>query len=255
MRLLVILSFFILNTSLAEVGKVLKVVGSTDAYLVREQSKIPLTAELFLELGDEIFSQNSMPVIHLFPGTQLSLAKNTQIKLTEHMIEENAEAVKKSSSVIDFIRGILRASITREEGEEVDQKFQAKGVAFGVRGTEFEVSQEGDDEVDLDVFEGSVEVTSPDVQTFVPEIVKANEGFKFNRKNRTFGRRKFSPKFKNHPGFENKKQLRQQWKEMKKQRRAEKGLEKQARAERKRENKLERQNRKESRQKKGPRNK
>lgn len=255
MRLLIFLSFFILNTSFAEVGKVLKVVGDSDAYLMRAQSKISLAPDQILELGDEIFSQNSMPVIHLFPGTQLSLAKNTQIKITEHMIEENAEAVKKSTSVIDFIRGILRASITREEGEEVEQKFQAKGVAFGVRGTEFEVSQEGDDEVDLDVFEGSVEVTSPDVHTFVPEIVKANEGFKFSRKKRLFSRRNFSPKFKNHPGFENKKQLRQQWKEMRKQRRAGKVVEKQARAERKRENKLERQSRKNNRSKKGSRDK
>lgn len=253
MRLLIFLSFFILNTSLAEVGKVLKVVGNSDAYLMRAQSKISLTPDQLLELGDEIFSQNSMPVIHLFPGTQLSLAKNTQIKITDHMIEENAEAVKKSTSVIDFIRGILRASITREEGEEIEQKFQAKGVAFGVRGTEFEVSQEGDDEVDLDVFEGSVEVTSPDVHTFVPEIVKANEGFKFSRKKKLFSRRKFSPKFKNHPGFENKKQLRQQWKELRKQRRADKGVQKEARSERKRDNKLERQTRKNNRPKKGSR--
>jgi hypothetical protein len=204
MRLFFFLSFFILNNSLAEVGKVLKVTGNTGAYLIRESSKITLTPELLLKLGDEIFTQNSIPVIHLYPGTQLSLAFNSQIKLTEHMIEENAETVKKSTSVIELIRGILRASITREEGEEVDQKIQAKGVSFGVRGTEFEVSQEGDDEVDLDVFEGSVEVSSPDVHTFVPEIVKANEGFKFSRKKKTFARRKFSPKFKNHPGFENK---------------------------------------------------
>ena len=255
MRLFIFLSFFILNTSLAEVGKVLKVVGSTDAYLVRDQNKISLTVDQILELGDEIFSENSMPVIHLYPGTQLSLAKNSQIKLIEHMIEENAEAVKKSSSVIDFIRGILRASITREEGEEVDQKFQARGVAFGVRGTEFEVSEEGEDEIDLDVFEGSVEVSSPDVHTFVPEIVKANEGFKFSRKQRKFARRKFSPKFKNHPGFENKKQLRQQWKEMRKQRRVDKGVDKQARAERKSEKKSERQNRKNNKEKKGSRDK
>ena len=161
MRLFFFLSFFILNNSLAEVGKVLKVTGNTGAYLIRESSKITLTPELLLKLGDEIFTQNSIPVIHLYPGTQLSLAFNSQIKLTEHMIEENAETVKKSTSVIELIRGILRASITREEGEEVDQKIQAKGVSFGVRGTEFEVSQEGDDEVDLDVFEGSVEVSSP----------------------------------------------------------------------------------------------
>lgn len=226
MRLFFILSFFILNTSWAEVGKVLKVVGGTDAYLMREQSRIPLSPDLQLELGDEIHSMESLPVIFIFPGTQLSLSQNTQIKLTEHMIEENAEAVSKSTSVIDFVKGMIRASISREEGEEVEQKIQAEGVAFGVRGTEFEVSQQGSDEVDLDVFEGSVEVTSPHVHTFVPEIVKANEGFKYSKKKRLFSRRNFAPKFKNHPGFENKRQLRSQWKELRKKRRADKGIEK-----------------------------
>lgn len=218
MRSILFLSFFILNTSLADVGKVLKIVGGNDAYLIREQSKIPLSPDLQLELGDDIFSQDSLPVIFIFPGTQLSLSKNTQIKLTKHLIEENADAVTKSTSVVDFVKGILRATISREEGEEVEQKIQAEGVAFGVRGTEFEVSQEGSEEIDLDVFEGSVEVSSPHVHTFVPEIVKANEGFKYNKKKRLFTRRKFSPKFKNHPGFENKKQLRAQWKELRKKR-------------------------------------
>lgn len=222
MRLFIFLSLFVLNTGWAEVGKVLKLVGVNDAYLMRDQSRILLTPEMLLELGDELFSQNTHAVIHIFPGTQISLSKNTRIKLTEHLIEENEETVSKSSSIIDFIGGIIRATVTREGGEEVNQKVQAEGVAFGIRGTEFEISQEGTEDVDLDVFEGSVEVTSPDVHTFVPEIVKANEGFKFNRKQRKFSRRKFAPKFKNHPGFENSRQLRQQWKELRRKRRADK---------------------------------
>lgn len=219
MRLFFLISFFILNNSWAEVGKVLKTVGSSDAYLMRAQTKILLSPELELELGDQIFSQNSYTVVHLYPGTQISLAQNTQIKITEFFIEENEESLIKSSSIIDFVTGIIRTVVNREGEEAVDQKFKAKGVSFGVRGTEFEISQDESDNVDLDVFEGSVEVTSPDVHTFVPGIVNANEGFKFNRKQKLFSRRKFAPKFKNHPGFQDKKRLRLQWKELKKKRR------------------------------------
>ncbi len=253
MRLLIFLSLFFINTSWAEVGKVLKLVGGNDAYLMRDQSRILLSPELLLELGDELYSQNTHAVIHIFPGTQISLSKNTRIKLTEHLIEENEETVNKSSSVIDFIGGIIRATVTREGEEEINQKIQAEGVAFGIRGTEFEVSQEGTEDVELDVFEGSVEVTSPDVHTFVPEIVKANEGFKFNRKQRKFSRRKFAPKFKNHPGFENSKQLRQQWKEARKKRRSERGLEKQGKKAERQNSKNERMNK--MRAKKGSRDK
>ena len=89
----------------------------------------------------------------------------------------------------------------------------------------------------------------------MPEIVKANEGFKFSRKKKTFARRKFSPKFKNHPGFENKKQLRLNWKEMKKQRRTEKGIERQTKKESRTGKISERQNRKNLRSKKGSRDK
>jgi hypothetical protein len=220
MRLFFLISFFILNNCWAEVGKVLKTVGANDAYLMRAQTKILLSPELELEVGDQLFSQNAYTVVHLYPGTQISLAQNTQIIITELLIEENEEGIDKSSSIIDFVTGIIRTVVTREGEEVVDQKIKARGVAFGVRGTEFEISQDGSDEVDLDVFEGSVEVTSPDVHTFVPEIVNANEGFKYNRKQKLFSRRKFAPKFKNHPGFQDKKRLRLQWKELKKKRRA-----------------------------------
>ncbi|MFP5387461.1 MAG: hypothetical protein ACLGHN_15390, partial [Bacteriovoracia bacterium] len=92
-----------------------------------------------------------------------------------------------------------------------EQKVTADDVAFGVRGTEFEVAFTDDSEVDLDVVEGEVEVSSPHVHTFVPEIVKANEGFKFDRKRRKFVRRKFHLKMKDHPGFQKPSELRKKW--------------------------------------------
>lgn len=115
-----------------------------------------------------------------------------------------------SDSVINFVKGIIRLQISKEGNEEINQKVQADNVAFAVRGTDYEVSLEGDD-VDLDVHEGAVEVTSPDVHTFVPEIVKAGKGFRFDRKQKKFANRAFGPRFKNHPGFINKKELRARW--------------------------------------------
>jgi hypothetical protein len=198
------------TTSFAQVGKISKIVGAGDAYILRGQARIAMIQDANLELGDELFSNESVLVLHLYPSSQISLAKNSQIRINQSLIEGNGEK-EKSFSVISFIRGLVRIQVTRDSSLEIDQKIIADGVAFAVRGTEFEVSKEGDD-FDLDVMEGEVEVSSPFVQTFVPEIVKANEGFRFNKKEKNFKRRKFKTKFKNHPGFAGQQEIREKWK-------------------------------------------
>ena len=204
--LMIVLSF---ATSFAQVGKITKMVGSDDAYLLRGQAKIAITQDANLELGDELFSNESVLVLHLYPTSQMSLAKNSQIRINQSLIEGDGEK-EKTFSVISFIKGLVRLQVTKDSNLEIDQKIIADGVAFAVRGTEFEVSKEGDD-FDLDVIEGEVEVSSPFVQTFVPEIVKANEGFRFNKKEKNFKRRKFKTKFKNHPGFVGREEIRKNW--------------------------------------------
>lgn len=221
MKIILLISVLLFGTALAEVGKVTKVVGETDSFLVRGSENIKISPDLMLELGDVIHSQNSYIVIHLYPATQMSLAKNTEIKISEHMIEENND-LEKTTSVIDFIKGIIRLQVTKDANQEINQKVQAERVAFGVRGTEFEVSLEDNQDVDLDVFEGEVEATSPDVHTFVPEIIKANEGFRFEKKKRSFSKRRFAPKFRNHPGFVEKKRINQEWRELKAKRKTDK---------------------------------
>jgi len=225
MKFILLISLFLLNSAWAEVGKITKILGDQDSYLIRGKENIKLTAELDLELNDVIHSQNSYIVIHLYPATQMSLAKNSEIKISEHMIEESGD-LEKTTSVIDFIKGIVRVQVTKDTNQEIDQKVQANGVAFGVRGTEFEVSLEENQDVDLDVFEGEVQASSPDIHTFVPEIIKANEGFRYERKKKAFSKRRFAPKFRNHPGFKDRKEIKKQWKLIREQKRA-------ARAERK----------------------
>ncbi len=154
-----LLTFVLLTSaSFAEVGKISKIVGASDAYILRNQTKISASQDLNIEEGDELFTQDSVLVVYLYPTTQMSLAKNTQIKITKNLIEDDGEK-EKSSSIINFIKGLVRLQVTKDENLEIDQQVVADGVAFAVRGTEFEVSNAGED-YDLDVIEGEVEVSS-----------------------------------------------------------------------------------------------
>jgi hypothetical protein len=211
MRRFLLLILFTVTTAFAEVGQVTRVLGAEAGHVLRDGKSIPLAPSLALELNDVVATEGALVVIHLYPTTQLSLAKNTQIKISEHQIREESATLERSFSVIDYMKGILRVQVAKDAGQEVDQQVRADGVAFGVRGTEFEVSTDGDD-VDLDVVEGQVEVSSPFVQSFVPEYVKANEGLRFNRKKKGFERRKLRLRFKDHPGFRNKGELLREWK-------------------------------------------
>jgi hypothetical protein len=190
----------------AEIGKVTKLVGDNDAYLERNTQKMKLIVDLDLEEGDEIFSKNTVVVTQIYPASQISLAKNSHVKLTLNQSKE-INGLEENTSLVEFVSGIFRMQVNKDDDLKVDQKISAKGVIFGVRGTEFEIS-DSSDEIDLDVIEGEVEVSSPDVQTFVPELVKANQGFRFNRREKKFSRRQFRLKFQNHPGFARREEMR-----------------------------------------------
>lgn len=210
----------LVSISFAEVGKVSKILGTGDAYVVRNQQQMALGQDSDLEQGDEIHSRDSVLQLFIYPSIQISVSKQTQIKITKSLIEGDGEK-EKSFSIINFIKGIIQLQVTKDENLEVDQKIEADGVVFGVRGTEFEVSQIGED-FDLDVIEGEVEVSSPYVQTFVPEIVKAREGFRFERRAKNFKRRKFIEKFKDHPKFARREEMREKWKARREQMKAKK---------------------------------
>jgi hypothetical protein len=198
-----ILSFlFLANTSWAEVGRVLKITGD-GAYIMRESGKVMITAEMPLELNDSIFSGNSNVVLHVYPETQLGLTKNSSVKISENTTEENT---------IDFVKGIIRVQVIKDDKLQSSQKVQADGVSFVSRGAEFEVSLEDNTDVSLNVFEGQVNVSSPFIQSFVPEIVKANEGMKFDRGNKNLLKKKFAPKNKDHMGFVDADEIQSRWK-------------------------------------------
>lgn len=193
------LALLLTSTAFASVGKITKIVGTNDAYVVRPAGRVALTPELELNEGDILHTESSHVVLLIDPGTQLSVPKKSELQLTKAKIVTEGKLVKGTSSV-DLLKGQVRALVTRDPEVTIDQSITSGNVAFGVRGTEFEVTLDGDD-VDLDVVEGEVIVSSPDVHTFVPEIVKKGEGFRFARKKKQFMRRAFKLRMKDHPGF------------------------------------------------------
>jgi hypothetical protein len=214
MQLLTLIFFFLLSSAFAEVGNVKKVLGGEDGYALRGSERIKLEVNLPIELGDEIFSQNSVVLLQIDPSTQVSMAKNSQLKLSEHQVQELSQ-LEKAFSVVEFISGLIRVNLVKDQDQEIEQQIKTRDVVFGVRGTDFEVAIEESGDVDLDVFEGEVAVSSPYIHSFVPEIVKGNEGFRFQKSKKAFLRRKFMSRFKNHPGFERPDLMRKAWKEKK----------------------------------------
>jgi hypothetical protein len=135
-----------------DVGLVTRVLGDGTGHIRRAGKKIPLAPELSLALGDVVSAEGALVMLHIYPGTQISLSKNTEIKISEHQILEEKAKIERSFSVIDYVKGLLRVQVARDSDQEVEQQVRAEGVSFGVRGTEFEVSTEGAD-VELDVLE------------------------------------------------------------------------------------------------------
>lgn len=208
------LILFTVSTSLfAESGKVLKTIGS-DTLIKRDGVESVLEADKELLQGDEIVTGKGSALLLLYPATQISLSPDTHIKISEHTIQQ-MEVKERAVSVIGFLKGFIKVIVTRDNDQEIDQRYDASDVSFGVRGTEFELSEDSEG-VDLDVSEGVIEVSSPHVQSFVPEIVKANEGLQFSKKRKNFLRRKFSPKFKDRSLFRDRKELLKEWKAKKK---------------------------------------
>jgi hypothetical protein len=210
------MTFFLSTSLFAEVGKFINVEGSGDAQIIRSSGRVSPVVDGDIEEGDEIESNNSILVFYLYPSTQIVLNKNSKIQITKALVEESATG-EENTSIIKLLKGIIRLQISKDVNQKINQEVNVGDVSFGVRGTDFEVNAESDD-VDLDVYEGEVTVNSPHVQTFVPEIVKANEGFRYGRKQRQFMRRKFQPRLNRHQGFITKNDLHGRWRKLREQR-------------------------------------
>lgn len=106
----------------------------------------------------------------LSPTVKLRAGRNTKF------------TVNKEASVVTSIKlskGVVRVMSSSE--------FAVKGpdVTFTTKDAEFEVAI-FKHFVDVNVIRGEVEASSPHIQTFVPEIINAQEGFRYSRTERKF---------------------------------------------------------------------
>jgi len=210
---------FLITFAHAQVGEIVSVRGGSDAYLSRNGEKNILSKGLSLEVGDTLRTENSHVVLILFPKIQMSLVKGTEFTITSHIVDDAGEG-QNTESLIDLIKGLIRIQVNRDKNEKIEQKVNARDVSFAVRGTEYEVSS-SEELAELDVFEGEVEVTSPHVQTFVPEIVKPKQGFRYERKDRQFVRRALKERNKD-AHFLRREEIRERWQKRKAEKRARK---------------------------------
>jgi hypothetical protein len=190
-----ILTLLILFSTLAyaDAGYVIKKIGQKEGHLLRQGEKRSLEVRQVLKMGDEIFSQESMVLIYLEPNLQISLSKNSHIKLNR--------------SLINLMKGLVRVRVEKVIDKENDFKLQTRDVVVAISEAEFEIMIAESKNVELDVFNGEVVVSSPHVHSFVPEVVKSREGLTFHFVKKAFLRRKIESRFKNYPKFLNRSEL------------------------------------------------
>jgi hypothetical protein len=169
-----ILVFLLMSFSLwaQTVGEVSKLIG-TGAKVNRSGDIQVLIEGQTLELGDRVMSNEAIVQLILFPGTQMNLSKNTELIISEHLLESS-----QSKSIIEFIKGELRVLVKKFQPEEkVEQTYRTGLVDFGVRGTEFILS-DSNEASDIEVVEGEVQATERDSNRILGSV-KANERFKY----------------------------------------------------------------------------
>ena len=206
-----ILSLVLLSTTaMADIGKVVKISGK-DAYIIRAGKKLHLKGNFSFKENDSLHTYENQVIVHLYPSTQVLLAKDTVVKLTENKIQKQKKMVRTYSS-LDLVKGLIRVKILNEKNQETDLKVQTEGAIFSARGTEFDVAVLKNKDVNLDVLEGQLEASSPFIQSFVPEYVKTEEGLTFSHGEKKFIRRPVIRNFKDKVDFLNRSEIKASWK-------------------------------------------
>lgn len=189
-----ILSFVLMvSTASASVGKVLKTADNSGAYIIRNKNKIDLKSDLALETGDQVVSGTTNLVLQLYPETQIALTKQTELIIDQADLEIS-KSNDRGFAVVKLQKGLVKVLIPAGKRQELEQRWETEGMTGAVRQGEFELSVEESKNVKLEVMKGQVDVSSPFIQSFVPEIVKSNEGLTFVMKDKAFSRHRVDGK-------------------------------------------------------------
>ncbi len=151
-----LLSFLTLGTALATVGEVVSISSEGKGSLERKKNRLPLAQKTPLKVRDTISSQDAELELWLYPGTQVNLGKDSKLSI-----------------------------ISGQPGK----KAAAPEVNLTGAGTTFEVLT-GKTDVEVRVLRGEVVISSPHIQTFVPEIIKKGERLRYDGREKAYVRLK-----------------------------------------------------------------
>lgn len=108
----------------------------------REKDSIPFRAGekgTKIEVGYRVKTgADGWAVLTLSDGSKLTLANNTEIRITKFMVEN-----RKKEGIFNVLQGKLRASVIRLSGESIDYKVQSPTAVAGIKGTEIMMLTEG----------------------------------------------------------------------------------------------------------------
>lgn len=161
--------FSMLSFTFADSGKVLDLSPNSSSYVIRGDQKLSLVREFQLSNRDEIKAEGSS-VQFKFGDAIFILLRSSSVSLGPGKIFLN------EGSVV-----VKAAKETLVEAPKVS--FTASEATFSLM-----LSETG---AEVDVEKGEVTVSSPLIMTFVPEIVKAQQGLRFDQKEKKYIRRKF----------------------------------------------------------------
>lgn len=155
------------NFAFAEVGVVL---NTSDSVIKRNEKSFIAAKNFHLQEGDEIISGKNESRLKIKPATIIEVKQYSKIKILSHStIQLNAGSI---SVTVNSEMKVKRKIVT--DDVEMLTENAIYGISFS------------DGDTELHVISGEVEMKSPFVQTFVPEIIKKNEARKYLKKKQIF---------------------------------------------------------------------
>jgi ferric-dicitrate binding protein FerR (iron transport regulator) len=174
MRLFSLLGLILMNISL---------VGA--ATVIRDKKKMELTSDYMMKAGDEIHSGKSKVTLGLQAGSKLQIAKQSKIVVSHYQITKAGQK-EKAIIDIDLLKGSLNAKVHSEGNQEIEFKINTPGASFAADEADAEVMLDKSKSASVKVTKGQVLVSSPFIQSFAPEVVKAGEKLRFDMKKKAY---------------------------------------------------------------------
>jgi hypothetical protein len=172
--------FFLVLFNIAHADSVGRIVKHSGQKLLihRGTEKLEVRAGAEIKLNDELETFGENALVHIYPGIQLSLSSKSKLLIQEHSIQNPNAKTQIVLAVMRLDAGAALVRIQPMRKESIMLRLETEGTSTAAESGEFEVTLI-ERNTDILVLKDQVSVSSPHVQSFVPEIVKSGNGLRF----------------------------------------------------------------------------